>query len=73
MATTKATAAEIQAPRSLLFMEDGSLDPRLLLGFTRSQVATLRRNGHVTVVELHNPTTSMTVVGRESMVGMLHE
>ena len=57
----------------MVFLEDGSLDPRLLLGFTRSQVATLRSEGEVTVIELHDPATMMTVIGRQSIVGMLEE
>ena len=73
MATSNAAAAEIQAPRSVVFLGDGSLDARLLLGFTRSQVATLRSEGDVTVVELHDPATTMTVIGRQSIVGMLEE
>jgi hypothetical protein len=73
MATSNTAAAEIRAPRSVVFLEDGSLDARLLLGFTRSQVATLRSEGDVTVVELHDPATMMTVIGRQSIVGMLEE
>ena len=71
MAMSNAAAAEVQAARSVVFLDDGSLDTRLLLGFTRNQVVTLRRDGPVTVVELHDPATSMTVVGRQSIVEML--
>ena len=73
MATSNAAASEIQAPRSVVFLDDGSLDARLLLGFTRNQVVTLRSEHNVTVVELHDPATTMTVIGRQSIVGMLEE
>ena len=73
MAISNAAAAEVQAPRALVFLSDDSLAPQLQLGFTRAQVVTLRREGTITVVELHDPATTMTVIGRQSIVGMLEE
>ncbi len=49
MAISNAAAAEVQAPRALVFLSDDSLAPQLQLGFTRAQVVTLRREGTITV------------------------
>ncbi len=73
MSMSNAAAAQIQAPRSVVFLDDGSLDTRLLLGFTPRHAATLRVEDQVTVIELHEPPLKMTVIGRQSIVGRLEE
>lgn len=73
MAMSNAAAAQIEAPRSLVFLGDGSLGAALLLGFTPHHAATLRIDGGAAVVELHDRSMVMTVIGRQSIVGRLEE
>jgi hypothetical protein len=71
MSMSNAAAAQIEAPRSAVFLGDGSLGAALLLGFTPLHVATLRVDTGAAVVELHDRSTVMTVIGRQSIVGLL--
>ena len=73
MAMSNAAAAQIEAPRSLVFLGDGSLGAALLLGFTPHHAATLRVDAGAAVVELHDRSMVMTVIGRQSIVGRLEE
>ncbi len=73
MAMSNAAAAQIEAPRSLVFLGDGSLGAALLVGFTPHHAATLRVDAGAAVVELHDRSTVMTVIGRQSIVGLLEE
>ncbi len=73
MAMSNAAAAQIEAPRSLVFLGDGSLGAALLLGFTPHHAATLRVDAGAAVVELHDRSTVMTVIGRQSIVGRLED
>lgn len=70
-AASNAAAAEVAAPRPVVFVDDESLGPQLLLGYTPGHAATLRIETHATVIELHAPATKMTVIGRESITGLL--
>ena len=73
MSMSNAAAAQIQTFRSVVFLDDGSIDTRLLLGYTERHVATLRINEDITIVELHDRSSMMTVIGRQSIVGTLEE
>jgi hypothetical protein len=73
MSMTNAAVAQIQTFRSVVFLDDGSLDTRLVLGYTGRHVATLRLDSGITIVELHDRSSTMTVIGRQSIVGMLEE
>ena len=73
MSMSNAAAAQIQTFRSVVFIDDGSIDTRLLLGYTERHVATLRIDHDITIVELHDRSSLMTVIGRQSIVGMLEE
>jgi hypothetical protein len=73
VSASSAAVAQLQVPRSEVFLDDGSVHTRLLLGFTPRQVATLRIDEGGAVVELHDRSMMMTVIGRRSIVGMLEE
>ncbi len=73
LSMSSASAALVQSPRSEVFLDDGSFDTRLVLGFTHGQVATLRVTDGVSVVELLDRSASMTVFRRQSIVGMLEQ
>ena len=71
MSVSNASVAELRKARSEVFLEDGSVDTRLLLGSTPDHLATLRLDQGVAVVELTEQPGAMTVIGRQSIVGML--
>jgi hypothetical protein len=73
VSASSAAVAQLQAPRSEVFLDDGSVHTRLLLGFTPRQVATLRIDEGGAIVELHDRSMMMTVIGRRSVVGMLED
>ncbi len=54
-----------------MFLDDGSVQSRLLLGATPGHLATLRIDQGVAVVELHEQAGALTVIGRQSIVTML--
>ena len=68
---SNAAVAELEKPRSVVFFDDGSVDTRLLLGSTPGQLATLRVDMGATIVELHDSTGTMTVIGRQSIISLL--
>jgi hypothetical protein len=71
MSMSNAAIAELQKPRSEVFLDDGSVSTRLLLGSTPGQLATLRVDMGVAIVELQDSRGTMTVIGRESIASML--
>jgi hypothetical protein len=73
VSASSAAVAHLQLPRSEVFIDDGSVHTRLLLGFTPRQVATLRMDEGGAIVELHDRSMMMTVIGRRSVVGMLED
>ena len=73
VSASSAAVAQLQVPRSEVFLDDGSVHTHLLLGFTPRQVATLRIDQGRAIVELHDRSMMMTVIGRRSVVGMLEE
>lgn len=73
MSMSNGATALVQTPCSEVFFDDGSLDTRLVLGFTHGQVATLRVDDGVSVVELRDRSSSMTVYRSRSIIGMLQD
>ena len=73
MSMSNGAATLVQSPRSEVFLDDGSLDTRLVLGFTHGHIATLRVDDGVSVVELHDRSAGMTVYRGRSIVGMLQD
>jgi hypothetical protein len=73
VSTSGAAVAQLQVPRSEVFLDDGSVHTRLLLGFTPRQIATLRVDEGGTIVELHDRSMMMTVIGRRSIVALLDD
>ncbi len=71
MSMSNASVAELQKPRSEVFLDDGSVETRLLLGSATGQLVTLRIDMDVAIVELGPRTGTMTVIGRQSIVGLL--
>jgi hypothetical protein len=71
MSMSNAAVTELQKPRSEVFLDDGSVDTRLLMGATPGQLATLRMDMGVAIVELQDIGGTMTVIGRQSIVSML--
>ena len=73
MSMSGAAVAQLQSARSEVFLDDGSIETRLVLGNTPSYVATLRVDQGGAVVELHDRAIMMTVIGRKSIVSRLEE
>ena len=74
LSISNAAVAQIEADRSLVFVDDGSLDEQLLLGFTRGHAALLRITPNNTVeTRLIERDTRLTVYGRQSIIDMLRE
>lgn len=73
MALSNGTATHVHAPRSMVFVADGSVSPRLLLGFTERQLATLEANPNGISVELLDRPVELTVIGRQSIASLLEE
>jgi hypothetical protein len=71
--TSSAAVAQLQSPRSEVFLDDGSVHTRLLLGYTPGQIATLRVDEGGAVVELHDRSMRATVIGRRSIAGMVED
>ncbi len=71
MSMSNAAVTELQKPRSEVFLDDGSLDTRLLLGATPGRLATLRMDMGVAIVELQDSSGTMTVIGRQSIISMI--
>jgi hypothetical protein len=68
---SNASHARMNAPRSVFFAGDGSLDTRLLIGSTEHQVATLHVADNGVTVELIDTPAGMTVIGRQSIAEFL--
>lgn len=74
MSISNAAVAQIEADRSIVFVDDGSLDEQLLLGFTRGHAALLQITRNDTVeTRLIERDTRLTVYGRQSIIDMLRE
>jgi len=72
MSMSNAAVAQIEADRSLVFVDDGSLDEQLLLGFTRGHAALLRITPDSWVeMQLVERDTKLTVFGRQSLIDLL--
>ena len=71
MSMSNAAVTELQKPRSEVFLDNGSINSRLLLGATPGRLATLRMDMGVAIVELQDSSGTMTVIGRQSIVSML--
>jgi hypothetical protein len=72
MSMSSAAAAQVDASRSLIFIDDGTLDPRLLLGSTRQSMAVLVVDNQSILVELRERPSNLTVVGRQSIIDFLN-
>lgn len=74
MSMSNAAVAQIEADRSLVFVDDGSLDEQLLLGFTRGHAALLRITPNSAVeTQLVERDVKLTVFGRQSLIELLRE
>ncbi len=73
MSKSNVAVAQLEQARSEVFLDDGSVDTRLVLGSTGDHVATLRVDQGVAIVELHERAGVMTVIGRQSIVSMLEQ
>ena len=74
MSMSNAAVAQIEADRSLVFVDDGSLDEQLLLGFTRGHAALLRITPDSAVeMQLVERDTKLTVFGRQSLIDLLRD
>ncbi len=72
MSMSNAAVAQIEADRSLVFVEDGTLDEQLLLGFTRGHAALLRITPNNAVeMQLVDRDVKLTVFGRQSLIDLL--
>ena len=74
MSMSNAAVAQIEADRSLVFVDDGSLDEQLLLGFTRGHAALLRITPNSAVeMRLVERDVKLTVFGRQSLIELLRD
>ncbi len=72
---SNAAVAELQKPRTEVFLNDGSITSLLVLGSTPGRLATMRIStpSDVAIVELHEHVGAMTVVGRRSIIELLEQ
>ncbi len=63
--------AELYRARSQVFFENGPVDARMLVGATPGHLAILRLNQGFAVIELQEAPGTLTVVGRQSIAGLL--
>jgi hypothetical protein len=71
MAMSNGALSELSRARSQVFLEDGPVGARLVLGATPGHLAILRLNQGVAVIELEAAPGRLTVVGRQSIAGLL--
>lgn len=71
MSMSNAAAAQIDAHRSVFFLDDGSLQPQLVIGYTPQSLAALGISGQqpaMCIVELRDRPEVLIVIGRQSIV-----
>lgn len=73
MSISNASVTHVEAGRSLIFLDDGALQPRLVIGATREHIVTLVVENGAAVVKTLDKPASMTIVGRQSIADMLKE
>jgi hypothetical protein len=73
MSMSNATVAQLTTERSVVFLDDNSLQPRLLLGHTTHSIAALNIRGSRSFVELRDRPEVLEVIGRQSIIEFLDE
>ncbi len=73
MSMSNGAATEFQKDRSVVTIHDGSSEARLLVGFTPNHAVTLHLDHGAARIELHDATTTMTVVGNRSIAEMMDQ
>lgn len=73
MSMTNAAVAQITAARSVFFLDDASLETRLVLGFTPRSFVTLNVSGNRSIVELRDRPAVLEVIRTQSIVDYLEE
>jgi len=68
MSVSNGASAHVETGRSIVLLEDGSTDWRLVLGHVGDSLATLEITPQVAVVELSTPDTGVIVFGRRSII-----
>jgi hypothetical protein len=71
MSMSNAAASMISADRSVFFLDDGSIETRLVLGHTPRALATLNVRDGRTFVELRDRSEVLEVVGKQSILEFL--
>jgi hypothetical protein len=73
MSLSGAAAAQMEVKRSVCFLDDGSLEARLLIGATSDHVAMFKIVENTTVIELLDRPNALTVVGGQSIIEAMEE
>jgi len=73
MAMSNATVSQVHAGRSVYFADDGSLDERLVVGFTPQSMVSLRVENFRAIIDVSDKPASLTVVGTQSIAGYLDQ
>lgn len=73
MSMSNATASMISVDRSVFFLDDGSLETRLVIGDTPHALATLTVRGDQTFIELRSRPETLEIVGKQSIVEYLRQ
>jgi hypothetical protein len=73
MSMSNATVSQLTADRSVFFLDDNSLEPRLLVGGTSHSIATLNIRSSRSYVELRDRPEVLEVIGKQSIIEFLDE
>ena len=73
MSMSNGAATEFQKVRSVVTFHEVPSEARLLVGFTPNHAVTLHLDHGTARIELHDATTTMTVVGNRSIAEMMEE
>jgi len=73
MAMSNATVSQVNTGRSVYLAEEGSLDERLVVGFTPQSIVTLHVENYRSIIEVSDKPASLTVVGTQSIAGYLDQ
>jgi hypothetical protein len=73
MSMSNATVSQLTADRSVFFLDDNSLEARLMLGNTSHSIATLNMRDSRSYVELRARPEVLEVVGKQSIIEYLDE
>jgi hypothetical protein len=73
MAMSNVSASQLNAERSVCFLDDGSLQTRLVLGYSPHSLAALNVRDSRTLIELRDRPEVLEIIGKQSIVEFLQD